>query len=116
VSELREQEQRRQEAAIVQAVRSLIHTNACSDENGWFAFWQPDEGDDPEKLFGERVTQCDNEAQAVERFLRTVKSRLQQAESERPPCRLPGVEKAIAEVRRQMAEATKQRLANGGGR
>jgi hypothetical protein len=38
------------------------------------------------------------------------------AEAKRPPCRLPGVEKAIAEVRQQMAEMTKERLADGGGR
>jgi hypothetical protein len=68
-------EQLTQTEAVRDAVRRLIHTNECSDEGGWFAFWQPREGEDFDALFAERVNGCATEAEAVARFLEKVRSR-----------------------------------------
>jgi len=74
--------------ATVEAIRRVLHTNECSDECGWFAYWSPDGFTDEE--FARRVNGCESEAQAIEEFLRQefgriscLASELEQARAEK---------------------------------
>jgi hypothetical protein len=50
----------------------LIHTNNCSDEGGWFAYFTPNsatENYDESRRIGLYVNGCDTEEEAVRRLI-----------------------------------------------
>lgn len=49
--------------------RRYIHTNECSDENGWFASFCP-EGKFNDEMFEYRSTGCETEEQAVQLLIK----------------------------------------------
>lgn len=70
--------------ALAESIRKLIHTNECSDEGGWFAYWTPN-GQTEDRYFDRRVSGFESEAEAVEALIVTAIEQLaaSQAECER---------------------------------
>lgn len=72
-----EQEDARKAAEIdrqrerLQMFERLIHTNSCSDEGGWFAFFTPN-GPDDMSAFTQRVNGCQSEEEALTELVKWV--------------------------------------------
>lgn len=61
---------------VLSAIRRVIHTNECSDEAGWFAFWQLQPNAYTDEDFSNRVNGCESEAEAIEQLLRQEYARI----------------------------------------
>jgi hypothetical protein len=56
-----------------------IHTNRCSDENGWFAFFMPN-GTIDDDMFECRSTGCETEEEAIRLLIQAACKDIRKAE------------------------------------